>query len=287
MNHRTEGLIGAVGLNEFNEEIKRISRYFLVVSEKFQGKKLGKLLRNVSSDYTEEIIKDKGYTHTYIESTNKRSYNLQIASNLKIVGTLNIITMLFLKKKYNFNLKGEFSLIGIEEWKDFHKNLKEYYKEYKMLDDEISMKPDSYYVQRDENGEIILGAYTSKSEMELVNIPGFLGKFVNFMSFLPFVEKLIKNFQSVVISGIYCKEGNEKELSTFLGKIYETLGFGSNMLIFLDEKSPLVKYVEIKGAVFTEKSEKIFCFMKSKNLTKEEELKIEKKLIFPSPLEVQ
>eukprot|EP01080_Neovahlkampfia_damariscottae_P006896 gene6896-11058_t len=285
LNHKTDGLIGAVILNEFNEEIKRISRYFLVISEKFQGKKLGKLLRKVSSDYTDEIIKEKGYTHTYIETTNERSYNLQIASGMKIIGTVNIILILFLKKKYNYQLDGEFSLIRGDEWDGFYEKFKKYYQDYKMFDAEISVKPESYYVQRDKNGEIIFGGYVKKSEMELIHVPGFLGQTLQFFSFIPTIRNLLKHFKSISISGIYCKKGNEKDLSTFIGKVYENIGFGSNAMIFLDERDPLNDYVNLKGALIVDKSSKIYCFMKSKNLSEKEEKEIEEKLIFPSALE--
>jgi hypothetical protein len=285
MEEKKSGIIGVVTLNEFQGEIKRISRYFLAVSEEFQGKKLGKLLRKVSAEYTEQIIPNKGYTHTYIEETHQKSKNLQLNAGMKVIGDVQFFSFQYFNKK-DVPLKGDFSLIPVDEWEKHMMNLKDYYANYKFFDGEISLNPANYYVLRDKNGEIVIGAFVVKGDMEIVSLPGFIGKLMNYLKIFPSIREELKNFKSTSISGIYCKEGFEDQLKDFFTKIFFISNHGNSLTICLDTRSPLIKHMKMKGFVLVDKSSRAHCFMKGKNLTSTEEEIIKNQLIFPSPLEI-
>jgi hypothetical protein len=285
MEEKTSGIIGVVMLNEFQGEIKRISRYFLAIAEAFQGKNLGKLLRKFSAEYTEQIIPNKGYTHTYIEETHHRSKNLQLNAGMKIIGDLQFFSFQYFNKK-DVSLKGDFSLIRLGEWKKYMIKLKDYYVNYKFFDGDISLNPTNYYVLRDENEEILIGAFVTKGDMEIVSLPGLFGKFTNYLTIFPSIKAEFKHFKSISISGIYCKEGMEDQLTKFLSKIFFNVNHGNMMTVCLDTRSPLVKHMNMKGFVLVDKLTRAHCFMKGKNLTFSEEEEIKNQLIFPSPLEI-
>lgn len=102
--------------------------------------------------------------------------------------------------------------------------LKEFYKNYTMFSTENLFNGRSYYVIRNDVGEIVAGASANPDRWNVIDLPGKAGKLtLNIFSNLPFLNRIInRNYRFLTLDGVYYLPGFEEKLADLLeGLLYK------------------------------------------------------------------
>jgi predicted GNAT family N-acyltransferase len=198
-------------------EIRSYYLQHFSIKKEYQGNKYSQLLIGQAQKYFEEVIPKPFIGYAYIEGSNIRSQK-----GAKFVGYDPVRTFLtvffsriFPKKNPNvrrYKTADKASIL---------KKLKKFYANYGFVHFTNTFHKDGYFVMEKE-GEIIAGVQAYPVEWQILEMPGFVGKFImNIVPYIPFVNRLFnpKSHRFLVFDAMFCEEGKEAELIKLLESV--------------------------------------------------------------------
>lgn len=174
--------------------------------------------------------------YAYVESRNERSKNLIYQAGFEYIRSF--LTIAF--SRFNPSVKTDVSRLSPEEEPEMSGILADYYKKYCFYSDEFSFFDHGYYVLRKKN-TIVAGVCAIPTMYQVVNIPGVWGWILmKIMPNLPYFRRLFRpgEFKYLVLTSIYCREGNEHLLPDLFESVCASKGYNT-ALTWLDDHSEL------------------------------------------------
>ena len=123
--------------------------------------------------------------------------------------------------------------------------LNDFYSDYNFYQDDNTFFTESYYVLKDDSGEIVVGMHARKEKWDIIDLPGLTGKLIKYcLPLIPCFNKLFDaDFEFLAVEGIYVKGNNVQLLQPFLETLLHDLNL-YKALLFSDVDSPLRNHLE-------------------------------------------
>jgi hypothetical protein len=179
---------------------------------------------------------EKHVMYAYAESKNERSKNLITQAGYEYVRSF--LTVAF--SRFSPVKDQRVSKLTPEEYPEMKEKLETFYYNYSFYTDEFNFFNDKYYVMRDGN-EIVAGVSVIPTSYKMVNMPGIWGWILmKVMPETPYLKRLFRpgEFRYLVLSAIYCRQGNEDLLPDLFEAVCAEENFNT-ALTWLDDHSVL------------------------------------------------
>lgn len=255
---RAGKLLGTAGFlfREITFNQQRIPSYYvryLSIVNKLQSErktrknyKLGLIKSGLQEIITEHFSSksDPAVLYSYIEEKNKFSLDLCELYGFQKIRELSTFIFSRVSPKKN-------PCVFLYEEKDasfIQSQLAKEYKEYNFFFTEAVFKGGNYYVYK-ENEKIVAGIKATKTEWEVLNIPGFTGFLIqNLFPYLPLLSRLFnsKSMRFVAFEAAFCEEGSEDLLIKLMESscAMENCNLG---ILWADSESELATKMKASG----------------------------------------
>ena len=188
-------------------------------------------------------LKDNAaFYYAYVDPQNKRSQQLCDEFGFDPVGQLStlIFSRLFPSKKV---LIERLDSAYYQQMKNL---LSDHYQFFSMVNFDNLFYDGNYFVLRDSNQEIILGAQANPEFWDIIEMPGWsMDKILKAISRVPILNRIFNTeYKFLAIEALYIKPGHESYLSDFLESILRHFRLYS-CLFAVDIDSP--QYTAVKN----------------------------------------
>jgi hypothetical protein len=188
--------------------------------------------------------RDHAVYYAYVELENERSMEMTRTMGFKPIGKFSTLVFSRLRPKSDNRARR----VTAEDRPKVEARLKEEFKNHALFTLQNLFYKDNYWIL-EENGELIAGLQANRAHWVLENMPGFSGKLImNVLPYVPLIRRMYnpKKYEFVVVEGIFCKEGREKDLYRLLehtcveNKVHSAL-------IWLDRIDPMFERLKKYG----------------------------------------
>jgi hypothetical protein len=203
--------------------------------------------------------------YAYVDDQNVRSDKLTREFGMARSGTFRVIPFSRLSPQKH----REVEQLSGSELENFRGVLAEFYKDHQLVSFEHLMDSGCYFVIKDQD-EIVCGVQGIKDSWEVLELPGWSGKFLmKIIPRIPVLKRLFNpKYRFVFLEALYCQPGYEHKLSQLFGTVLAHFQAHSAILC-LDPSSEVYSMIQpikkgLTHALFGEKS--ISIFVKTTNL---------------------
>jgi GNAT superfamily N-acetyltransferase len=253
---------------------------YLAVEANYQGKKYGKLLKEIAVNFVEQNEKSPYVLYSYIEENNTKSLRISEHKGFHSLATLSTTLFTRISPKKNNRLEK----LKVSETDEMVALLENSFKDYTLKNFENINYQNNYFVIRN-GGEIVAGLQANPVLWKIVEMQGLGGKIImNLLPNLPIMKKIFNPnaYDFLAIEGVYFKQGFEHELYPLIEGILNHFSIYS-ALFQLDTNDSLNNIFKQNGNLgilnAMKKDFKTHVMVKSKGI---EKLKNEGEIVYVS-----
>jgi hypothetical protein len=255
---RAGKLLGTAGFlfREISWNQKKISSYYvryLSIANKLQSErktrknyKLGLIKTGLQEVITGSFFSENvhGVLYSYVEDKNKFSLDLCKLYDFEKIRKLSTFVFSRVSPKKNPSV----SCLENQDKPFIQSRLAEKYKNYNFFFAESVFQEGNYYVYK-ENKKIVAGIKATKTEWEILNVPGFTGFLIqNLFPYLPLLSRLSnsKSMRFMAFEAAFCEEGAEEKLIQLMESscAKENCHMG---ILWADSESELARSIKATG----------------------------------------
>jgi hypothetical protein len=187
---------------------------------------------------------DKFFHYAYVDPRNSRS--VVLCDEFGFEPVRQFTTILFNRIRPREYKGVKIQSITTSEQTEVRERIAMRYKEHTMFSWENLLGARTYYIIRNQHGEIMAGVQVNPELWKIISLPGAAGKIIlNTFSHLPYLNRLFnKNYKFLTFEGIYYQAGAED----YLEMLFENLLSRYNMysaIIPVDADSALYRTLRL------------------------------------------